>query len=73
MDVDEGRKKLTQLVERYVDDREQVIRLRESIYSEPPRVPVRGIIEEMTSKKLMKHPLSQQDKELLDELFYFFG
>lgn len=73
MELEEGRKALTNIVENYVNDQEQVDRLRNIIYSEPPRVPIRGIMHEIEIHHLWNQPITPEDREILDDLFHFFG
>ena len=71
--IEEGRKSLSYLVEKYLDDSELIENLKSSIYADPPRVPVRGVFDEISKNKKENISIEREDKELLDDLFHYFG
>jgi hypothetical protein len=72
MDIEEGRTSLFYLVTKYLNDPEQIELLRKTIYANPPRVPVRGIFEQLSDAMEFRN-LTVDDQELLNKLFHFYG
>lgn len=71
MKKSEARDALIYLVEKYILEKDLQDRLiHESSDMTKPMLPVRGVIDEIIKHK--HQVISSDDKELIDDLFYFF-
>ncbi len=71
MNINEGNKILLELAKKYLSDNDLIDEIERVIASLPKRVAVRGVFEIINNNKIK--PFNKEDKEKLDDLFYFFG
>lgn len=71
MNIEQGNNVLLKLSGKYLEDIEIICEIKKIISSPPPRVAIRGVFELINRNKVRE--FSVEDKEVIDELFYFFG
>lgn len=70
MNIEEGKRLLIEIVDRHIED--EISRgTFKKIITESGGVPVRGILEEI--RPLNTTEYSEEEKEIIDDLLYFFG
>ncbi|EMH4164437.1 hypothetical protein RJ498_003758 [Pluralibacter gergoviae] len=71
MNIKQGNYILLNLSIEYIEDVGIICEIKEIISSPPPRVAIRGVFELIDKNKVKE--ISVEDKEIIDELFHFFG
>ncbi|WP_155407665.1 hypothetical protein [Pluralibacter gergoviae] len=71
MNIEQGNYILLNLAVKYIEDVELIYEIKKIISSPPPRVAIRGIFELINKNKTKE--FTAEDKEMFDDLFYFFG